>query len=187
MNPAALSALLGGDLDNAIAASTPGGIEAQEAAGQRQFVASETLPKNLMHGTTREQLVALGIVFGDDADDLFVKATLPPGWNKVASDHSMWSYLHDEQGRKRASIFYKAAFYDRSAHICLDVRYYIKNHYDVPSTDQITVSLMDCDTPIKDFGVAGIRDFKARDTLVEQATAWLAEHYPDHANPMAYW
>ena len=34
---------------------------------------------------------------------------------KVASDHSMWSKLEDENGVEIASIFYKAAFYDMSA------------------------------------------------------------------------
>ena len=40
INPAALAALLGGEMENFIAASTEGGIEAQEAAGQAQFVES---------------------------------------------------------------------------------------------------------------------------------------------------
>ena len=40
---------------------------------------------------------------------------LPAGWKKQATDHSMWSKLLDESGAVVASIFYKAAFYDRIA------------------------------------------------------------------------
>lgn len=113
-NPAALAALAKGDLDNFAVAATPGGIEAQEAAGQAMLCASAQLPKEL-HGCTRESLEALGFKFGNDVDELFVTCTLPPGWKKQATDHSMHSDLLDDQGRKRAGIFYKAAFYDRRA------------------------------------------------------------------------
>lgn len=46
ITPAAIVAALAGDTSNALAAMTPGGIEAQEAAGQRALVASTTLPKD---------------------------------------------------------------------------------------------------------------------------------------------
>jgi hypothetical protein len=38
MTPAAVQAMLNGDLTNVLAASTPGGIERQEAAGQAAMV-----------------------------------------------------------------------------------------------------------------------------------------------------
>lgn len=63
MNPAALSALLKGDIDNAVIASTPGGIERQEAQGQRKLVESAMLPKEI-NGATREQLTELGFKLG---------------------------------------------------------------------------------------------------------------------------
>lgn len=40
---------------------------------------------------------------------------LPDGWKKVGTNHDMHSDLVDETGKVRASIFYKAAFYDRRA------------------------------------------------------------------------
>jgi hypothetical protein len=46
--------------------------------------------------------------------------SLPPGWKVVPTDHSMWSDLVDAKGEKRASIFYKAAFYDRDAFIRIE-------------------------------------------------------------------
>ena len=47
---------------------------------------------------------------------MFTEATLPTGWKREPSEHPMWSYIVDERGIRRVSVFYKAAFYDRSAH-----------------------------------------------------------------------
>lgn len=114
MNQAAFYAALRGDLPNALIASIEGGIEAQEARGQRDFVAAETLPKDGLDNAVCE---ALGIKILSDADDLFYNVQLPTGWTKRATDHAMWNELIDDRGQKRASIFYKAAFYDRRAFI----------------------------------------------------------------------
>lgn len=118
MKPAALRALLNGDLENFEVASTPGGIEKQEAQGQKDFVASESLPRLC----PRQDLEKLGFVFGENIDGdsgLFVQVKMPKGWKKRATEHSMWSELIDDKGEARASIFYKAAFYDRSAFLRL--------------------------------------------------------------------
>lgn len=92
------------------------GIEFDEAQGQQELVHSELLP---VDGSNDGDVLALGIVFGDPVpgDPLFRKATLPAGWKKRATDHSMWSEIVDEIGKVRAVVFYKAAFYDRSAFI----------------------------------------------------------------------
>lgn len=111
ITPAALQALIAGDMENFIAASTPGGIEAQEAQGQRDMVAKALLPKD----GPWPALEALGVAKGSEEDDLFYRATLPEGWQIVPTDHSMWSQLVDDTGTERAAIFYKAAFYDRTA------------------------------------------------------------------------
>ena len=99
---------------------TEGVIEEQEARGQTSFVNSETLPTDIRGGDVTV-LEAAGVVFGDlvDGDPIFRHVTLPDGWEKVATDHSMWSKLVDADGVERASIFYKAAFYDRSAFVSL--------------------------------------------------------------------
>lgn len=110
---AALAALADGDIDNFERASTVGGIEAQEAAGQQMLCATDILPKTM--DPDRQTYESLGFVFGPDEDDLFLKATLPPGWKKQATDHSMWSTILDDSGTARVSVFYKAAFYDRKA------------------------------------------------------------------------
>lgn len=95
-------------------------IHEQEAAGQRQIVGSQMLPAELNRGTQAE-FEALGFVFGaiDSADALFRQMTLPDGWRKEGSDHDMWSYVLDENGNRRVSVFYKASFYDRRAFMSL--------------------------------------------------------------------
>lgn len=118
ISSAAMVATLAGDFENAMIAATPEGIEAQEAQGQKDFVANNTLPIQC-NFCTRKQLEEMGIVFGEPVDDLFVEVQLPEGWKKVPTGHSMWSDLVDAEGNKRASIFYKAAFYDRDAFIGL--------------------------------------------------------------------
>jgi hypothetical protein len=92
-------------------------IENMEARGQRELVASAQFP------TEREgDFEALGFVFSDPLPDdpLFCNAEFPEGWRLVPSDHSMWSEIVDETGARRGSVFYKAAFYDRSAFAQVD-------------------------------------------------------------------
>lgn len=95
-------------------------IGAQERAGQIQLVHSDRLPTDL-NGDDQADFEALGFTLGDpDPDDLlFRPATLPDGWRKEPSDHDMWSYVVDQLGRRRVGVFYKAAFYDRNAHMNL--------------------------------------------------------------------
>lgn len=95
-------------------------IEAMEKRGQTELVNSDRLPVDT-DGADAE-FEALGFTFGepDPGDPLFRPAALPDGWTRQTSDHDMWSYLLDEHGRRRVAIFYKAAFYDRSAFMRLD-------------------------------------------------------------------
>ena len=102
----------------------PKAIEDQEAEGQKELVESSQLPVkvNTPRGVSaQEQYKAMGIKVistpGPSDDVMFLDVELPEGWEIKATGHSMWSELRDNKGRKRASIFYKAAFYDRSSHI----------------------------------------------------------------------
>lgn len=90
-------------------------IEGMEAEGQKQVVAdSEVMPAD----GPWDALRTLG--FGEpvpiEGDDMFVRTRLPEGWAKQPTNHSMWSEVIDERGIERVAVFYKAAFYDRSAH-----------------------------------------------------------------------
>lgn len=197
ITPAALSALAIGDMENFKAASTPGGIEAQEAEGQRTFVANETLPKEMLHGCTKEKLESIGVVFKEDADDIFVNVILPEGWNKQPTEHSMWSDLLDEKGRKRAAIFYKAAFYDRSAHISLERRFHTGHlpedqyesdmSYEDRKAGKWFGFAKDCGEIIFKTDMLHNPTYEETDVLGLRAEAWLKEQYPDFMDHLAYW
>jgi hypothetical protein len=108
-----------------VSALRPGSIEDMERIGQTEFVRCHAIPTNLRYGLTLDKLAEDGFVIGPPlpADPLWCPATLPEGWTKRRHpNHSMWSYIYDDTGAKRYSIFYKAAYYDRRADMepCLD-------------------------------------------------------------------
>lgn len=178
-------------------ASVPGGIEAQEAAGQADLVADTILPSKVNYGT-KAQFEAMGIVFGNPVDNLFVEAKLPIGWKKEATGHSLWSNLLDDKGRERATIFYKAAFYDRDAFLSILRRFsyhtqpvggYGDDSYDYDTHPRECV-VIDCGKVIwqsKPLAMDGIKPWQASDILNPQGKAWLDEHYPNWEDPTAYW
>lgn len=101
-------------------------IELQEAEGQRTLVTNCFLPKDeerYIEATGFQRIYAkprykaMGIEIIEDVNDLFFRVKLPEGWSLKATDHTMWNELIDDQGKTRAEIFYKAAFYDRNAFI----------------------------------------------------------------------
>lgn len=91
-------------------------VESMEAQGQRELVASTVLPFPGFRASDAD-FEALGFTFGDKVpgDDLFREATIPDGWTRKGTEHSMHSEILDERGISRVGIFYKAAFYDRRA------------------------------------------------------------------------
>ena len=184
--PAAILAAVSGDLENYSTARTPGGIEAQEAAGQTTLVANSTLPID-MPADAKKNLEECGFKFGEKVDDLFVTVTMPPGWRKVPTSHSMWTELHDDKGRRRASIFYKAAFYDKRADLRMDRRYALNNYADSADEEQYETVATDCGKTIHSFGTRVHSDFDAGDGHALAAEAWLNEHFPNWRSPFAYW
>lgn len=204
--PAALMAYVKGDIENALIAATPGGIEAQELAGQVSFVQSETLPKeaNGLQGIDLLSVyAALGIEVLGKADDLFYSVKLPEGWHKEAENHAMWSRLVDNKGRERATIFYKAAFYDRSAHINFTLRYRSGERpvggWDAYRDSEIVAwecYVTDCGqdifvtepTPSVDRSQQYETPFyELKQGKRLAADQWLAKHFPMHNDPSAYW
>lgn len=121
-----------------------GMIERQEQKGQEQLVRSSVMPQKGNGREAWEPLLMAGVIKGAELDDLFVEVTLPIGWLKVGSDHSMWSYLEDERGLKRAAMFYKAAFYDRDAHTSgYESRFYLSQHESVCSKTATQFAIVD--------------------------------------------
>ncbi|MCM8548945.1 hypothetical protein [Streptomyces sp. STCH 565 A] len=159
----------------AMGGGSPGeAIEAQEKAGQSQLVHSDQLPTT-MHND-QAAFEALGFTFGDaDASDpLFRPATLPDGWKREASDHSMWSHIVDDLGRRRVSIFYKAAFYDRRADMGLvTVESYVSAcQYD--GADVITDDTWATPSAV-------VKAAEHRATLADETTATWEGHDGDRA------
>jgi len=109
-------------------------IELQEKLGQNSLRNNEKLPIKCHDYGYFKKLHDIGIVILDTEEEinnkfskneLFMSVKLPEGWSIKPTDHSMWSNLVDDKGRARASIFYKAAFYDRDAHLNFNRRFRI--------------------------------------------------------------
>lgn len=176
-----IAELAGLDVD-----ASPAGILASEARGQRELVKSSTLPTQ---GLDEVTCAALGIEILDEVDDLFTKVNLPTGWAKRPTDHSMWSQLVDDKGRKRAGIFYKAAFYDMAAHISFNRRYSAQkqpvNGWNNDSDDDARVGvILDGDVEIWRSEPFERADYEAPH---KAATAKLDEMFPLWRDVTAYW
>ena len=187
ITPAALMAALEGDIENFFVAATPGGIEAQEAKGQEDFVESQTLPIDC----PKEQLEMLGFVFKDAVDDIFVNVVFPEGWTIVPTNHSMWSDLVDPKQNKRGSIFYKAAFYDRRAHLHLNRAITLTQNYDLKEALQFLVMRGEEILFPTDI-VRGLKQYSdeywaEEKRLKKVAEDWMLKNYPNSDNVMLYW
>lgn len=171
-------------------------IEDMEARGQHELIRQKTkLPAD---GSESPAWAKLGIVFGPpvEGDPLFREVKLPVGWALKATDHAMWSGLFDPRGFERAHIFYKAAFYDRSAHVSLRLRYFVKPDNNVESPQRRDAfSVVDAATGTTLFTTEtllypakpDIAFWERRDALERQAVAWLQQHRPLYRDPVAYW
>lgn len=122
-----LGAAQAGQLDNLMAAATPGGIERQEKRGQMAQTQLQTLPRSDMDGPMLAALAKLGFKLIGERDALFNNWDFPAGWKKVPTSHSMYSDLVDDKGRVRGSIGYKAVFYDQWTSFYLTKRYQPKS------------------------------------------------------------
>jgi hypothetical protein len=191
ITPAAISAAVSGNLENFIAAATPGGIERQEAAGQVELCSSSTrLPKNVIYPTLTPEVLAekLGIKVNGDYDDIFWNVELPAGWKIVPTDHAMHNDLVDNKGRRRAGIFYKAAFYDRNAHISFTRRFSVESEYQ---------DVHDCNNHNRRVVVKDINDvifdtpwsavYAEGEAARERCQKWLDEQFPENKDVFAYW
>jgi len=177
----------------------PNAIEAQEAQGQTELVNSDVLPVDMgTHSEHNHKKILkgygfkfLGVVEGDV---LFQNVKMPKGWKKVATDHSMHSDLVDEKGRKRANIFYKAAFYDRKAHLDLSRRYRYDIDYDKLNKGVTICRVKDHDDSVLFSTIEHTmteeekeKSWNVTDEHNKIAREWLNKTYPDWENPSKYW
>ncbi|WP_424958446.1 hypothetical protein [Hyphomicrobium sp. 1Nfss2.1] len=161
-----------------------------EREGQQALVASTDMPKEMR--PSREAFEKVGFVFGEDVDELFVRAKLPPGWTRAGTSHAMHSDIIDEQGRKRVGVFYKAAFYDRRANAGLITRYQARWLFPSEENsglqkDQRAWIVTDADREIFRTEPFKNDDYPADDAAKAVAHAWLNERFPDASDPTAYW
>lgn len=151
-------------------------------------------------------LEATGFTFGDPEDGIFTKATIPDGWKFSALGHAMWSDLLDAEGSKRASVFYKAAFYDRTAHISFEPRYQV-GYQEIGDYDEGTArsryAVLDSRgresalfVPNEEYRKTYDRNMSDEEASIHRnrwgedrkaCWSWLAENFPEHDNVMAYW
>jgi hypothetical protein len=169
--------------------SLPGSIERSEKQGQQEVVENTLIPKDIGNGSLAD-LLRLGFTMvNEDADELFYEMRLPESWKLVADpEHSMYSYILDSTGAKRASLFYKAAFYDRRADLSFLVRYQVNAYDSVENEpDHFAVSVYDNKEGkvVKSFGTRPHKDYD--NPKPQEARDWLAATYPEHRNPFAYW
>lgn len=122
------------------AVATPGlaigsdAILVQEAHGAAAVRSSQDIPTE---NPGREKLALFGIEVGKPHPDdrIFTSATFPAGWKRVSTGHSMWTYLVPPWSEGPVfAIFYKAAFYDRSANMGFRRRYDLTTYEDDGNT-----------------------------------------------------
>lgn len=135
--PSSFIAGLSGDYYHA--GFTSDNIVASEVKGQENLVNSTQLP---IAGEW-QILESWGIKRTGSSEGLFCDATLPLGWIKRATENTFWSELIDEKGRKRASIFYKAAYYDRDATVTPIVDRFIATQENYPHKGYLSYNAID--------------------------------------------
>lgn len=182
-------------------------ILAMEANGQQELATANCyLPRSMGIGgqgtLVRKQLESYGIQFHEiqfhkgvpttDEDPLFIRVTLPAGWKIAPTNHSMHSDLLDDKGRQRASIFYKAAYYDRRADMTLCRRYAVSLYQErlEDASGMVTsyrAAITDCGKPIHWVRSWVARNYEDGDACDKECQAYLNEHFPKWQDVTAYW
>lgn len=191
-------------------------VSQRELARQSKTAAQERAPTNIpkrLMCCTDEDLIKAGFKLGPRGTlttEIFRPAVMPEGWRFVQTDHGMWSDLVDGAGFVRGSMFYKSAFYDRSAHLGLNKRFTTREDRaaaDVDGTlrghviarlpgkkDEDGHIVHTMTYPVKFPGTYHVVDesmrrayFEASDQFRKDLSAWLATNYPDSDSVHAYW
>lgn len=143
---------------------------------------------------------------GAQGDKLFREVIeQPDGWKLERNPHGDVRHMSlvDDKGRKRGTMFYKNASYDRKASIGLITRFRVEhgsalsNNYDderffVSDTTQskydshYTVLFM-VDEEMSTTKSSFESEWGWRDAQRKKCVAWLAEHYPNYDDPTVYW
>lgn len=180
-------------LAEAVVTGTNATIERMEQRGQQELVGqggeSVSLPTD---GSNHPAFATMGVIYGAPIQDdpIFRSATLPKGWKLEPTEHSMWSNLLDDKGRKRAQIFYKAAFYDRSCHIHLCRRFNVSMTFKTKASDSPTRNeVIDGSTGevLHATEWRASNDYTSGDVDRKACAEFLAAKFPGYEDPAAYW
>ena len=137
----------------------------------------------------KKSFESIGFSFEEIEDDnVLTLATLPEGWT-IKPGIGYWSYLIDEKGRNRGSIFYKTTFYDRKGHMALRKRIHITYEF-LEEVDSNPISVCALDERENIIYCAGrCEGLYTEDyyNLVNMVSEYLLVNYPEWENPTKYW
>ena len=169
-----------------------GAIEAMEARGTQQLSESSVLPTEGLDPVWAAK-VGIKVLGKVDGDPIFSHVDLPAGWHQKTTDHDMHNKLLDDRGRVRASIFYKAAFYDRRADMRPECRYQMRTAYP-EETGKGTVATRVVDTAKDNVPIIAFEKqagegeaWHASNAARKEAAAYLRDNYAAYEDPAAYW
>jgi len=167
----------------------PDPIERQEKRGQDLLCESGVIPRKLE--PSLEAWTKLGFKVNGGDDPLFYEATFPKGWTIKATDHSMWSDVLDERGAKRGSVFYKAAFYDRSATGHLSCKYRVEcDHSKRDSENKVFANVVNGQTKAVLFQTFTLKHPKGYFDIepgMKECREWLDKNKPEWKDVAVYW
>lgn len=172
-----------------LVATPPAGVD------QKALVSSHHLPREIdsLEPITWEELsVRWGMKVLGSLKANFFAVQMPPGWYlQGGGEESLWSYLLDDRGRERATIYYQPNFSDRSAILYLSRRYSVFSHYlDPTDTTVRIISARDGRRIFHEFGrvVADHAGYFKEVTRIEECgKLWMDTHFPQWQDPFAYW
>jgi len=179
-------------LADAITKDTSKTITDMESEGQQSFVMSDTLP-TISYDDDKKILESWGFVFGEVVKDdpLFQYCKLPNGWKREKTFHYMHSDILDEKGRKRISVFYRAAWYDRKVNYHIKQRFTMQSDYEKRKAGIAVSFVSDVDKRIWTSNFIQVENddnyYKALDKTDKEANNWLDQNYPDWRKTGAYW
>jgi len=165
--------------------------EGNERAARNTQVAREMNP-------SQEVWEKLGFKFTEiPGDDVLYSADLPEGWT-MRTTSLYGSEIVDQNGNVRASMFYKASFYDRTAYMSLTARYGVRTDYRTVEEGEISEIYFGNEN--EKLFVAGVviknndmtdeeRKAKREEEreLSIKAETYANEYYPDYQDVTAYW
>lgn len=142
------------------------------------------LPKNMF--PSQEAFEKVGFIFKDTDDPLFVQASLPEGWELKYDDTDGLHYFVDQKGRTRGTYISTDDEADENIGLYRSIGLFIR-FYTFYSSNDGRISVYDEDKVIYTAGICKSPCSPQYFELIDDAKAYLAEHYPEWKDPTKYW